>query len=115
MLSEFNTDTLSAEATPVAPAVATPVAPADAEVVAPADAKFEKDIDDELMTEPPSDDESVMFTHNGSTFIKRKVDGRQTIWDPTSGEHVGDWEGDWESDTGTINLADSDSSDDEDE
>jgi hypothetical protein len=91
------------------------VAPAEATPVAPADAKSEKDIDDELMTEPPSDDESVMFTHNGSTFIKRKVDGRQTIWDPSSGEHVGDWEGDWESDTGTINLADSDSSDDEDE
>jgi len=148
LLSEFNTDKLSAEAAPEAPAdaeveapadaeVEAPadaevVAPADAEVVAPADAeveapadaeveavaqdaKSEKDIDDELMTEPPSDDESVMFTHNGSTFIKRKVDGRQTIWDPTSGEHVGDWEGEWESDTGTIHLADSDSSDDEDE
>ena len=30
-------------------------------------------------------------------------------------QDVGDWEGEWESDTGTIHLADSDSSDDEDE
>jgi hypothetical protein len=74
---------------------------------------MKEECDDELMTEPPSDDEGIVFSHNEKSYIKRKYEGRPAVWDQSTGEHVGDWEGDWESDTGTINMVDSDSEDDE--
>ena len=106
LLSSFKTDS-----SPVAAAEA-PVAAAEAPVAA-AEAPVEKESVDELTFESPSDDEDIMFTHNGRSLIKRKYDGRQAVWDPVTGEHIGDWEGDWESDTGTINMVDSDSEDEE--
>ena len=99
LLSSFKTDS-------------SPVAAAEAPVAA-AEAPVEKESVDELTFESPSDDEDIMFTHNGRSLIKRKYDGRQAVWDPVTGEHIGDWEGDWESDTGTINMVDSDSEDEE--
>jgi len=120
LLSSFKTDSspVAAAEAPVAAAEA-PVAAAEAPVaaaeapVAAAEAPVEKESVDELTFESPSDDEDIMFTHNGRSLIKRKYDGRQAVWDPVTGEHIGDWEGDWESDTGTINMVDSDSEDEE--
>ena len=119
LLSSFKTDsspvaTEAQEAAAVeAPEAAAeaPKTPEAAEAVV--EAQVEKESVDELTFESPSDDEDIMFTHNGRSLIKRKYDGRQAVWDPVTGEHIGDWEGDWESDTGTINMVDSDSEDEE--